>query len=771
MNNLQILYKMKIYKFNIIAFLIFLFISCQGGLEKKQHNQAPTKVQPQGYFIDALDPGSWSGLVFVNPKKQAVAFRFGTYEMNNGDMIYIAGKELDNKVSYFNNGDSLYHNVTKVGLKSPSGKYAHLEWKCGNSIWDLQWGKKNNITAIGRIQSKNNTNKNQKGIVVECYFPWNYNGEFKYEKGEIRSENPKFQLKLSKTPDFIFASKDSLLRHDTLKDIIKNQEKTEYTGKFLYLVYDSCPSLKFLASIDNNLQNMAFANVDEYLHISRQKAKKNRPEITGKHPDIIPAICDNINWMKLYIPHTEHAYIPAGRTWDWGGWALFEWDAFFNSIILSVNNHDFAYENLLPIYNVLQEPNGNIPNYKCGDSKSWDHSQPSVGSFIVWKLYRKTGNIKVLEDSYKPLKKWHFWWREKVETGFPRRDGNGDGLMEWGADNPDSVPDFKPTVKTCMFESRDDSPIFDSCKYMPGRWTMDMNALDQNCFQALDAEHMALIADKLGFDEDAKYFRKEYKRIKNLVNEKMWDPKTGFYYDLYWSGKFNYQKAPANFYPLLAGIAPQDRAEKMMEKLLDTSIYWGKYVIPSISRDNPAFSDQQYWRGSIWPPPNYLVYQGLKRYRYDSIAAEFAQKSMKMFIDNYRKNGGACNENFDSRTGKGHGQKYQSWGLLFALIYLEEFIDYEPGGGLRIGSLGQYGDTLKNICINEDFYDIFCGNKTTAWKNGEKLFEASVPVTVRINPNYNEGFLEVNAKENGLLHHFPLQKHYTLVKGINKLTK
>jgi len=38
--------------------------------------------------------------------------------------------------------------------------------------------------------------------------------------------------------------------------------------------------------------------------------------------------------------------------------------------------------------------------------------------------------------------------------------------------------------------------------------------------------------------------------------------------------------------------------------------FWGTWVIPSIARDAPAFADQNYWRGRIWEPMNYLVYLG-----------------------------------------------------------------------------------------------------------------------------------------------------------------
>ena len=42
--------------------------------------------------------------------------------------------------------------------------------------------------------------------------------------------------------------------------------------------------------------------------------------------------------------------------------------------------------------------------------------------------------------------------------------------------------------------------------------------------------------------------------------------------------------------------------------------FWGDWIMPSISRDDPAYADQMYWRGRIWAPMNFLVYLGLRNY-------------------------------------------------------------------------------------------------------------------------------------------------------------
>jgi len=150
--------------------------------------------------------------------------------------------------------------------------------------------------------------------------------------------------------------------------------------------------------------------------------------------------------------------------------------------------------------------------------------------------------------------------------------------------------------------------------------------------------------------------------------------------------------------------------------------FWGDYVIPTISRDNPAFKDQQYWRGTIWPPTNYLVYQGLKRYREDLLAAEFAGKSARLFMKSWNTFG-LCRENYNSITGEGGGQKYQSWGPLFALILLEDFIDYSPYDGFRIGNLSaNQENTIKNIKIQNHSYTLKVNQRNLSlYRDGEKI--------------------------------------------------
>ena len=103
---------------------------------------------------------------------------------------------------------------------------------------------------------------------------------------------------------------------------------------------------------------------------------------------------------------------------------------------------------------------------------------------------------------------------------------------------------------------------------------------------------------------------------------------------------------------MLAHAATPAQAKTMVEKhLLNPDEFWGEWVIPAISRSDPAFHDQQYWRGRIWGPMNYLVYLGLRNYDDPEIRKQFAQKSYDLFLKEWSENR-HVHENYNAMTGE-----------------------------------------------------------------------------------------------------------------------
>jgi hypothetical protein len=186
---------------------------------------------------------------------------------------------------------------------------------------------------------------------------------------------------------------------------------------------------------------------------------------------------------------------------------------------------------------------------------------------------------------------------------------------------------------------------------------------------------------------------------------------------------------------MFAGIATPRQAERMIkEHLLNPKEFWGKYVAPTIARNDPAFPDQFYWRGDIWGPTNYMLYEGINRYRFDRVALEYAQKNYDLFMDDWRINQHDDEEYYawGGSTGNESSTHY-TWGALLCLIPLEQYIDVNPWEGLRFGALDPpaQGDFRRSVWRNHT-YDITVGpNQTALARDGQERFEANAGVVVR----------------------------------------
>ena len=95
--------------------------------------------------------------------------------------------------------------------------------------------------------------------------------------------------------------------------------------------------------------------------------------------------------------------------------------------------------------------------------------------------------------------------------------------------------------------------------------------------------------------------------------------------------------------------------------------------MPSIARNDPAFKDQEYWRGRIWPPMNYLVWLGLENYR-STLAKEaredLARRSLRILMDEWRTKG-HIHENYSGIDGENdpapNSDRFYFWGGLLGL--------------------------------------------------------------------------------------------------------
>jgi neutral trehalase len=473
--------------------------------------------------------------------------------------------------------------------------------------------------------------------------------------------------------------------------------------------------------------------IETFLREEETRYQNKRVKVDGLFKGAAEAVSNNLFWMTLYQPDHHRLYTPAGRRWVFAEptgspdhWTIFEWDSFLNALEISIESGRHARDVVAAVLET-QYPNGNIPNWRSRSSGTPDRSQPPVGAYVVLKLFGRLGDMDLLKTAYPYLLKWHAFWKAPKPDGRPRRDGNADGLLEWGSDSDlvaGAVPPWQENAggkQRAMWESgQDDLPNWEEAAFSDSAGTLTMNCLDLNCLYALDAYCLSQIANILNLPEDYSSYLLEYEQMKTLINEKLWNEREGFYFDRHWDGSFSRRKAASNFYPLLAKIPDARRASLLIRRLLNPKEFWGEYILPSISRDDPLFKDQQYWRGTIWPPTNYLVYQGLKACGFDAVATEYAEKGLSLFLRSWQ-NFQLCPENFDSRTGEAGGQRYRSWGPLFALIAIEEYLDFTPWDGFRFGILDpERKGKLGRIAVQGRHYQVEVSSSETKLREEER---------------------------------------------------
>ena len=395
----------------------------------------------------------------------------------------------------------------------------------------------------------------------------------------------------------------------------------------------------------------------------------------GKSAPLVDAIQTTLGWDTIYEPSHERVVSPVSRVWSvgWGGYVIFDWDTFFAATMAGIGDRDLSYADAME---TLREETaeGFVPNYaRAGDWKSSDRSEPPVGAITVLGLYRQFHDRWFLEDAFTPLLRWNRWWDQHRQI---------QGYMAWGSDG-DNQPanlddDSRGTRAGAILESGlDNSPMYDSTTYDPHTHLLEYADVGLMSLYIADCDALAEIASVLGRTAEAHELKQRAARYRTSLAI-LWNPAAGIFLnkDLR-TGQFSMRLSPTNFYPMLARAATPEQARTMIEKhLLKPKEFWGEWVIPSIERDDPAFHDQNYWRGRIWGPMNYLVYLGLRNYDDPPVRAEFAQKSWDLFLKEWRDKG-HVHENYNAVSGTGDdvtsSDRFYHWGALLGYIeYLEQ---------------------------------------------------------------------------------------------------
>ena len=268
------------------------------------------------------------------------------------------------------------------------------------------------------------------------------------------------------------------------------------------------------------------------------------------------------------------------------------------------------------VYMQRQREDGYI-NYRTGPYLNEDifHEGEYTSSapwynYQNYEIYKITGDRRFLEEAYESGKSFYQYYTRN-------RDKDHDGLCEWGAHAVlESVRDARVAVWDKV------------------GWPSNFEGPDLNSMLVMEARSLAHMARELGKENEADSWDEDAGRRASLINDFMWDPVSGFYYNIDRADHdFSFEKDNdlkikeiIGFLPLWAGIASEEQAAQLVGHLLNENEFWRRNGIPTLSAGEDYYNPMGYWNGPVWVEWNYLVFRGLLDYGYEEEARELTRR-------------------------------------------------------------------------------------------------------------------------------------------------
>lgn len=368
-----------------------------------------------------------------------------------------------------------------------------------------------------------------------------------------------------------------------------------------------------------------------YLEDNEKMYKKvPMPVWQNKQEEALYWSANNMMRQVFYPPEGKSTYnyyvFSREPTWGWGHGG----QVFHESIAMLA----YAYidpvsaMNSQRVYRERQYANGYI-NYRTGSylDEIIEHNNQLTSSapwyaWLNWEVYLITKDKSFLKEMYESSKRFY---RFIVEN----RDSDKDGLCEWGGE--------------AILESVRDAlvAVWDQVGY-----PTHFESLDLNCMLVNEAKSLEKMANELNLTTEAFTWKEDYIKRSALINKTFWDDENGFYYNVNKTDhSFTFKKPNdlkrdeiIGFLPLWSGIATPDQATRLIATLTDTSAFWRKYGIPSLSAKDTYYNPKGYWNGPVWVEWNYLVLRGLLDYGFNTEAGELVDKVSRGMIEVLKQN-------------------------------------------------------------------------------------------------------------------------------------
>jgi hypothetical protein len=287
---------------------------------------------------------------------------------------------------------------------------------------------------------------------------------------------------------------------------------------------------------------------------------------------------------------------------------LWLWDNAMHSLAYRHVDADLA-RNQIRAMLAFQQPNGMVPDvvFDEGIVTTINHpiegevTKPPILAWAVLKLHETDPDLDFLSEVYVPLVRLNAWW-------VTMNDDDGDGLVQYN--HPYS-------------SGLDDSPLWDD--------GMPVESPELNTYLCVQMGSLAMIAETLGMNAEAAMWRRRASAMVSRMIEHFWDADAGLFWATH-DHKRIQVVTPFNLYPLWTGQLPKEINERLLAHLTDPNMFWGKYMLPTVARNDPRYNPETMWRGPVWANINYFFIEALNQIGRHELANQLRERTLEMMM-------------------------------------------------------------------------------------------------------------------------------------------
>lgn len=397
---------------------------------------------------------------------------------------------------------------------------------------------------------------------------------------------------------------------------------------------------------------------------------------------------DTANGSLIPLPYPY--IVPGGRFGE-----IYYWDSYFTMLGLAASGKNEMLENMIKNFSFLIDTLGYIPN----GNRSYfiGRSQPPFYSLMI-KLLAAIKGSSVLANYLPQLEREYAFWMRREATNTGKEPGafhtmkmkGGELMNRYWDDNDTPRPEsYREDVELSHGSKQDPKILFRhlragaesgwdySCRWFREKdsfatiHTTEIAPVDLN---GLLYHLESVIAEACEATQNSKatdQYRLVAEKRKQAIQKYCWNDEQGFYFD-YDTASDNQTKifSLAGVTPLFFKIATAEQAKRV------AAVVKEKFLQPGGVVTTIETTGQQWDAPNGWAPLQWMTIVGLENYGHNDLAAEIAERWIRLNTDVFRRTGklmekyNVVDTHLEAGGGEYPGQDGFGWtnGVLLALI-------------------------------------------------------------------------------------------------------